>query len=163
MTDFGVRRRTLPKTGQATSYRDGDDGFFLKGWAEGERFKDVGDGTVVDNATGLMWPKDFCGDGGNGGNALAWSAAIDWAEALDFAGHSDWRLPNWLELISIYNAKLGNPPTYDVFDNVVNGIHWSSTTDPASAVEKITIAMQQIYVKKDFQFMSHYSIAVRDA
>lgn len=55
-------------------------------------FVDVGDGTVTDLSTGLMWRQ------ADSGAALSWEAALDHAETLDFAGHTDWRLPNAKEL-----------------------------------------------------------------
>ncbi|MBN2806426.1 MAG: DUF1566 domain-containing protein [Prolixibacteraceae bacterium] len=58
-------------------------------------FVDHGDGTISDLATGLMWMK---ADNGKGVN---WEDALDYAENLDFAGYSDWRLPNVKELQSI--------------------------------------------------------------
>lgn len=128
MTDFGERRRILPKTGQTTSYRDGDDGYYEAGWDEAERFKDVGDGTVLDNATGLMWPKDFAGDGANGGNTLNWDDAIDWAQALDFAGYTDWKIPNLFELASTVDFSRTPPFTYAIFDNSPTAKTWTSTT-----------------------------------
>lgn len=51
---------------------------------------DNGDGTVTDTSTGLMWlqnPK-------LAGAPTSWSEAMAWAENLDFAGYTDWRLPN---------------------------------------------------------------------
>jgi len=50
----------LPKTGQTISYVAGDDGDYEAGYVpDGDRFVDNGDGTVTDNATGLMWVKDM--------------------------------------------------------------------------------------------------------
>lgn len=53
------------------------------------------DGTITDNATGLMWAKDDSGYG------LKWEDALSFAEASDLAGYDDWRLPNAKELQSI--------------------------------------------------------------
>lgn len=58
-------------------------------------FVDHGDGTVTDRATGLMWMKEDCGRG------MTWEDALAYCENLEFAGHSDWRLPNAKELQSI--------------------------------------------------------------
>jgi len=59
------------------------------------KFKDNGDGTVTDHATGLTWMKADSGKGMNWADALAYAANIE------VAGHSDWRLPNAKELQSI--------------------------------------------------------------
>ncbi|MCC6486345.1 MAG: DUF1566 domain-containing protein [Candidatus Hydrogenedentes bacterium] len=58
-------------------------------------FVDNGDGTVSDQATGLMWTKADSGAG------MDWEHALAYAENLEFAGYSDWRLPNAKELQSI--------------------------------------------------------------
>ncbi len=68
------------------------------------KFHDNGDGTVTDRATGLTWLKRDSGHlkaGPKRDGRLDWEQALSWAEALEHAGHSDWRLPNAKELQSI--------------------------------------------------------------
>ena len=53
-------------------------------------FVDKGDGTVTDNATGLMWEK------GGSESAIFWDKAKKYVAQLNrrkFAGHDDWRVP----------------------------------------------------------------------
>jgi hypothetical protein len=67
-------------------------------------FNDNGDGTITDRATGLTWTKVDSGHlkaGQNKDGKLNWEEALRWAENLEYAGHSDWRLPNAKELHSI--------------------------------------------------------------
>jgi hypothetical protein len=67
-------------------------------------FVDNGDGTVTDRNTGLMWMRDdsgHLGAGTSGDGGLNWQQALDWAENLEYAGYSDWRLPNAKELQGI--------------------------------------------------------------
>ena len=67
-------------------------------------FKDNGNGTVTDKATGLMWMTVDSGKlkaGKNKDGKLNWQEALDWAQNLEYAGYSDWRLPNVKELQSI--------------------------------------------------------------
>jgi len=59
------------------------------------QFVDNEDGTITDNATGLMWMKDDNGEG------VIWKDALDYAEGNEYAAYSDWRLPNVKELQSI--------------------------------------------------------------
>ncbi len=59
------------------------------------QFKDNGDGTVTDAATGLTWMQADSGKG------MDWPSALEYADGMEFAGHSDWRLPNAKELQSI--------------------------------------------------------------
>jgi hypothetical protein len=47
-----------------------------------------------------MWPKDGTRAGYYSGGTRTWNEAIDWASGLNFAGHTDWRLPNINELKS---------------------------------------------------------------
>ena len=61
-------------------------------------FKDNGDGTITDSATGLMWSKADSGKGMNWQNALVWVQAQNAARHL---GHDDWRMPSVKELQSI--------------------------------------------------------------
>lgn len=69
-------------------------------------FKDNGDGTIADTATGLTWMQSDSGKG------MDWPAALAYAEGMDFAGHSDWRLPNAKELQSIIDYTR-SPDTTD--------------------------------------------------
>ena len=64
-------------------------------------FEDNNDGTVTDRATGLMWMKVDSGNFKVG--KMNWQQALKWAENLEYAGYSDWRLPNAKELQSIVN------------------------------------------------------------
>lgn len=59
------------------------------------QFVDNGDGTITDNATGLMWQQ------ADDGTTRNWENALAYAENLTLAGHSDWRMPNAKELQSI--------------------------------------------------------------
>lgn len=55
-------------------------------------FVDNKDGTVSDQATGLMWTR------ADSGRAMNWGQALAFAENLNCAGYTDWRLPNVKEL-----------------------------------------------------------------
>ncbi|MBA5248768.1 MAG: DUF1566 domain-containing protein, partial [Gammaproteobacteria bacterium] len=76
-----------------------------------EKYVDNGDGTVTDKTTGLMWKK--CSEGQNGNNCTGtaktykWQAALDHAKTVNFAGHSDWRLPTIKELHSLVFCSNG--------------------------------------------------------
>jgi len=59
------------------------------------------DDTITDTATGLTWMQSDSGLG------MDWESALNYCEALDLGGSSDWRLPNAKELQSIvdYNRS----------------------------------------------------------
>jgi hypothetical protein len=123
----------VPKTGQTSSYRTGDDGYYQKGVSVSPRFTDHGDGTVTDNLTGLMWAKNV-----NDNGTMIWNDAIDYANNLSLGTegcgttYTDWRLPNLFELESLRDMRNFNPalPSGHPFTNVQNGYYWSSTTHP---------------------------------
>lgn len=58
-------------------------------------FIDNGDGTITDQASGLMWTQNDNGEG------LNWEEALEYAESFEYAGYNDWRLPDIKELQSI--------------------------------------------------------------
>jgi len=72
-------------------------------------FVDNGDGTISDNATGMMWSQDDSGEG------MIWEDALDWVHQKnkeEYLGYSDWRLPNAKELQSIVDYSR-SPDTKD--------------------------------------------------
>lgn len=69
-------------------------------------FTDNGDGTITDNATGLMWQQ------ADNGSTYDWENALAYAEDLTLAGYDDWRLPNAKELQSIVDYSR-SPSTTD--------------------------------------------------
>ncbi len=129
----------IPRTGQATSYRTGDDGAHRKGvaWPE-PRFEvrtNVVDGVdhvfVEDRLTGLMWVRAPHALDGNG-NTMSWEASVDYCHALEFAHYDDWRLPNVRELFSILDyGRIPRLPEGHPFTLQISQ-YWSSTTDPGN-------------------------------
>ncbi|MEI7661920.1 MAG: DUF1566 domain-containing protein [Bacteroidota bacterium] len=59
------------------------------------QFVSNGNGTITDNATGLMWMQN------DNGTGVLWKDALSYAENFTYAGYSDWRLPDTRELQSI--------------------------------------------------------------
>lgn len=126
---YGFSLFGTPKTGQVIQYAAGDDGAYQKGYPKtGARFTDNGDGTITDNGTGLTWAKDGNGAGCNNGAEIAWAAALAYCEGLNFAGYTDWRLPNIKELMTLLD--MNNTPIYidPLFVNTHTGYYFSSTT-----------------------------------
>lgn len=71
-------------------------------------FVNNGDGTISDNATGLMWAQDDCGE------SMTWQAALSYVQEMNaqkHLGYNDWRLPDAKELNSIVNYE--NAPDFN--------------------------------------------------
>ena len=132
-----ILTRSLPKTGQRYVYSAGDDGTYQAGWWRNRsvltnktRFKDNGNGTISDKATGLMWQKIASSD------EIIWLDAIYFTEVLTLAGYTDWRLPNVLELLSIVDWTEFDPCiNHTFFPQTLSDIYWSSTTFVDNNVE----------------------------
>jgi hypothetical protein len=131
----------VPKTGQVNCYDSegkcinctgtGQDGEYHQGVnVPGPRFTDGGDGTVTDNSTNLIWTKDAQQIKGT----MKWSAALAACNNLNFAGHTDWRLPNVKELLSLIDYGAQDPalPPGHPFVNVQLIFYWTSSTYEAT-------------------------------
>jgi Protein of unknown function (DUF1566) len=93
-------------------------------------FVDNGDGTVTDEATGLMWMQS------DSEKPMNWQQALEYAEKFKYAGHSDWRLPNAKELQYLVDYSR-SPDTTD-----------SAAIDPVFQATSITNEAGQ----KDYPF-----------
>jgi len=110
----------------------------IRPWSQLERFDRqttavANQSVVLDHQTNLMWQGCLAGKSGAACelgviSSLTWQAALAYCEALSWGGHSDWRLPNRLELLTLYNLQL-TPRLIDpsLFPNATYG-SWSSTT-----------------------------------
>ena len=127
LTDTG-QTECYDEAGDATDCMTGacfgQDGFYATGCANTPRFIDNLDETVTDTCTGLMWQQDT----GNGGAGLPWCGALTYCEALIFAGHTDWRLPDTRELHSLIDYGQHSPALDPLFNTVVGQGSWASTS-----------------------------------
>jgi hypothetical protein len=144
----------FPATGQTTCWDSngnlipcagtGQDGDLQAGGPLS--YTDNGDGTITDNNIGLVWEK-LSQDGSihDVNNTYSWEGAftehVAGLNTMNFAGHSDWRLPNVKELPSIGNYENRNPSVSPAFNMgcapgctvltcscTTASLHWSSTT-----------------------------------
>jgi hypothetical protein len=150
----------FPATGQKTCWDSRENVISCAGTEQdGEiqagatlSYTDNGDGTITDNNTGLVWEKQS-GDGTihGVGNTYTWENAfavhVASLNTANFAGHNDWRLPNYKELTSILNLEKFNPAVSRVFNNncvvgatvrtgscTAASLYWSSTTNAINSV-----------------------------
>jgi len=115
-------------TGCPNDGPDGSGRFIVN---DGGTPEDTRDDTVTDACTGLMWQRDTADVNGDGQSTdqdfLKWCGALAYCENLDFAGHTDWRLPNVRELQSIVDYGVYNPSIDPVF-GALSSVYWSSST-----------------------------------
>jgi hypothetical protein len=84
---------TIVDTSQSLNYATatGDDAYYE---GNDQNLTDNGDGTVIDNNTGLMWQKTPEGK-------MSYSEAVAKVGTVNTGGHTDWRLPTIKELYSL--------------------------------------------------------------
>ena len=139
----------MMKTGQTTSRRRGDDGWWRTNNVGNEwpnpRFTVQADtNVVVDNLTGLMWvraPHSLPGHS----TSTNWIEVMDFCNNLTFAGHSDWRLPNILEFRSLIDFGRWNPalPSGHPFTDVQTLFgYWTSTPMAADMTTRWYVFIQ---------------------
>jgi hypothetical protein len=173
----------LPKTGQETSYATNDDADYADpasedigytrgegSWAnwnaDGGRFTKTSgsppsSGTVTtDNATGLEWIANPT-DAGLG-STYNWATALTNCEGLtNYAGHSDWRLPNIKELMSIVDYGTYSPSIDTNFFTSQSDVYWSSTTGAGSTIYAWVVNFGSGYAYSDGKSSTYYIRCVR--
>lgn len=129
-------------------------------------FSDNGNGTVTDDAPGLVWQQ--CSAGLSGSNCATgltgtytWEDAITYCEGLSFAGSADWRLPNVKELRSLVDTT--SFPTVDaaLFPVTQNSNYWSSTTYIPSKLQAWAVEFNLGSVSFGSKISSYYVRCVR--
>lgn len=102
------------------------------------------DGTVTDQATGLMWQQE------DDGNTYNWKEALAYASNSELAGYTDWRLPNTKELQSIVDYDKTTFPAIDEsFFSCTNddSWFWTSTTQGDFKYTACYLAFGKAYSK----------------
>lgn len=157
----GIAR--IRKTGQTTSYHANDDGALQKGVAPpASRFTDHGNGTITDNLTGLMWEQSPSATTFTWANAL--SVRIPAINSANLGGHSDWRLPNRKELLTLLNIESTNNSTWLIsqgFAGIVNNYYWSSSTLKVNTTQAWALYMQSRILSFTLKTNTFYVMAVR--
>jgi hypothetical protein len=95
-------------------------------------YTDNGDGTISDVVTGLLWEKTPKGDAGIFPNVSSVAQAAAYCASLQLGGHSDWRLPSLIELVSIVD--------YAGFAPAADPTFFPSTPVPAYFVASTPVA-----------------------
>jgi len=119
------------------------------------RYRDNGDGTVIDMQTNLHWMRCALGQTWKKGNCTGeageykWQQALDAAKGFNYAGYRDWRVPSREELTGLVVCSNGryeiddqeagthscqgnySSPTIDItaFPNTPTSYFWSASPD----------------------------------
>ena len=172
-----IKSLLIPKTGQTIVYDTDDDGETQIGWwskrtIANNRVRYVtktigGDDIVFDRATGLTWAADGAESGCNGGGADTWAFALDYAENLNFAGFTDWRLPTAKEGMAIikmdYATWFATKPLIDdpPFVNFQISNYWTSTTYPSNTANAYKLNLDSGAVSSNPKANAMYIVCVR--
>ncbi len=132
------------------------------------RFHNIGDGTVTDLHTELMWQRCSIGQSGvdcSTGRTVGvtWDLALQEAINLNklggFAGYNDWRLPNVKELRSLVERACYGPAiNLTVFPNSIGSFYWSSSPDVSFSDKAWYVSFHTGVSKAIFR---HYDYNVR--
>ncbi len=109
----------------------------------GSRYKQNSDGTVTDNWTGLMWQERYSYP--ENGKYFSWYEAESYINELNqdrLGGFFDWRLPNRLEIQSLYEMNMtfeSRGKTYvlhmdPVFEFSYGSCYWTNHTRLSAAL-----------------------------
>jgi hypothetical protein len=98
------------------------------------------DGTVIHGTTGFMWMRCSLGQQWKGqtcsgaASEVSWQEALQAAAATEFAGYSDWRLPNKNELEALVEESCSLPAINAVvFPGTPAAYFWTSSPYAALA------------------------------
>jgi len=145
----------LPDTGQDISHTSiyGEDSDYL---IHPPSYTDNGDGTVMDNITGLMWQK------GDDGIIRNQDEAIAYCRGLELGGYTDWRLPSVRELSSLIQYDMFSPAISDTaFPDIRPEHYWSSTVNPVDSSKAWYVNFYDGYVFNHYRDYYDYVICVR--
>jgi hypothetical protein len=100
---------------------------YINGAPNLESYTDNGDGTITDNVTSLMWQKTVPT------TTYAFSAAVTYCSTLTVGGYGGWRLPSFIELVSIADYGAVSPSINIIFPSTPTSYFWSTTTAGGSS------------------------------
>lgn len=123
-------------------------------WSHAAPYTNHGNGSLTDQSTGLMWQQ------ADDGVTRTWQEALDSCNGLMLAGHSDWRLPNVIELFSIIDVSKISLLIDPVFVNTTTSYYWSSTSRSYPSYAWV-VNFSSGYVSGNGKAGAHYIRCVR--
>ena len=115
----------------------------------------LGDGTVKDTNTNLIWLQDWSlyplSD--------VWANQMSWADNLTYAGSSDWMLPEIDDFNALFDAY-GNLTLVPAFTTAWGNYYWSATeVTPGSLAWNFSIDTRNQLVNNEY--VGSFAVAVR--
>lgn len=126
-----------------------------------ETLKDRGDGTVLDQETGLIWQQ---GDTGR----MPWLEAVRYCNQLDLASSRGWRLPFKDELKSLVAAiGSGDYLDFKAFPEVQAEVYWSLSREEQQPEQVWGVSFadgkEYMFNRNDFNFQARCMIETAEA
>lgn len=116
----------------------------------------LGDGTVKDTNTNLIWLQNWSMTGANN-----WTTQMAWAESLDFAGSSEWVLPSRVDYLGLYSGYGLLMTQMPEFINVQSADYWSSTESPTGPDRAYVYPTNDGITYRPSKTSAAYAVAVR--
>lgn len=180
-------KATPLRTGQTTCYDAGGTESPCPGtrqdaalaFGAARSFINNGNGTILDNATGLTWEK-LSNDGSihDVDNEYTWAEAfsvkIAALNAASFGGSNTWRLPNRFELETLVSLGAADPATHEIFNSgcgasctvttcscTASDYYWTSTTAQVGQTSAWTVLFETGHEEWDAKTSTNRVRAVR--
>lgn len=125
---------------------DGFSGYALEREANDFIVDGCGADTMLDTVTGLCWDKSL-----NRHGTSNWATALTDCSNLNHAGHSDWRLPERDELMTLIDEIGGDGSTCTTlsgfgFTGCVNDYYWASNVYQPNTASAWNVGLHNGYV-----------------
>jgi hypothetical protein len=119
-------------------------------------FIDNSDGTVTHRPTDLTWQQE------DDNVVRSWENALSYCENLSLDKYSDWRLPNFRELLTLVDYTVYGPAiNSSLFPNNDGGDFWTSTTHPDVTTAAWRVRFYYGIMDLDYKSSSIYVRCVR--
>ncbi len=146
---------TILRTGQTVSSVANDDGTLQRGVARS--YTDNSNGTVIDNATTLIWQKE------DDNSTYTWVNAGTYCDNLNLGGSTAWRLATIEELVQLTDKGTSDPLINAIFINTNSGSYWSSTSSASDTTRAWSVDFNNGFVYAGLQTTGLYVRCVRSA
>jgi Protein of unknown function (DUF1566) len=139
---------------------DGQDGYYT---INAMSFTDNGNGTILDNVTGLVWQKCAIGESGSACSTVS-TTSYSWSAAKSQCANlgTGWRLPTAFELAGIidYGKSLVTINSI-AFPGTAPADYWSSTSHPLYTTLAWYVSFAQGTTWLDYQTDTKYARCVK--